>query len=393
MSLSSNGIPSDTVIEILTRLPSATAVARCRCVSTSWRSLLSDPDFLLKIFLFDGTRCGGGDRNNKIMIIRLLHRKTVPVFSLRSADALMSSLYVAPIPLYPHGYGSTVGDGFSVAGYSEGIFCITVGWERQQDVHLWNPATSETKLLPRPPPFSSLVFGFDPKTSDFKVVRVCTDADHRYTHVYSLRNGSWGHESKHEGMGLNYLGLGRNEVEQPIVESKAGRCYLWHWEQQNMRARILCYDLTREALSVGYVAGPRAKPGCRVRSMSISKGFLVAITDDGGGSGFEVWVAMGFGESSLSSSLLKVFDVVPQLGPEFRNWVPSWAAWADNKCFYLFRHVGYNPYYDRADHATLLGAFDVKTGRARDFGARSGWNEVRSVVTYVGSEVSLSSFD
>ncbi|CAL1409588.1 unnamed protein product [Linum trigynum] len=346
-------LPSDTVIEILTRLPSATAVARCRCVSASWRTLLSDPDFLLKIFLFDGTRCGGGDRNKTIMIIRLLNAKTVP-----------------------------------------GIFCITVGRERR-DVHLWNPATSETKLLPRPPPFSSLVFGFDPKTSDFKVVRVRTDADHRYTDVYSLREGSWGQESKHEGMGLNYLGLGPNEVEQPIVESKGGRCYQWHWEKRNVRARILCYDLTREALSVGYVTGP--KPGCRrVRSMSISKGFLVAITDDddGGGSGFEVWVAMGFGESSSPSSLLKVFDVVPQLGPEFRNWVPSWVAWADNKCFYLFRDVRYNYRYDRADdHATLLGAFDLKTGRARDFGVRSGWSEVRSVTTYVGSEISLSSFD
>ncbi|CAL1409587.1 unnamed protein product [Linum trigynum] len=351
-------LPSDTVIEILTRLPSATAVARCRCVSASWRTLLSDPDFLLKIFLFDGTRCGGGDRNKTIMIIRLLNAKTVPVYSLRSADAPMASLYVAPIPLYPTAMGSPWATGSP-----------------------WPGTARESSA--------------SPSTSDFKVVRVRTDADHRYTDVYSLREGSWGQESKHEGMGLNYLGLGPNEVEQPIVESKGGRCYQWHWEKRNVRARILCYDLTREALSVGYVTGP--KPGCRrVRSMSISKGFLVAITDDddGGGSGFEVWVAMGFGESSSPSSLLKVFDVVPQLGPEFRNWVPSWVAWADNKCFYLFRDVRYNYRYDRADdHATLLGAFDLKTGRARDFGVRSGWSEVRSVTTYVGSEISLSSFD
>ena len=88
---------------------------------------------------------------------------------------------------------------------SNGILCVTDNWNQTV---LINPATREFKALPIPS-FTqpnhlgsdtlAMGFGFDPKTSDYKVVRILEfyEEDPRYSHdsyktqVYNLSSNSW----------------------------------------------------------------------------------------------------------------------------------------------------------------------------------------------------------
>jgi hypothetical protein len=94
-----------------------------------------------------------------------------------------------------------------VLGPCNGIFCFAAtllkGTEMEpsddyDQIVLWNPATRESKKLPqfhRPQDETDPVYdfglGFDPKTNDYKVIRILTFSSQCEVAVYSLRSDSW----------------------------------------------------------------------------------------------------------------------------------------------------------------------------------------------------------
>ncbi|CAN1745526.1 F-box/kelch-repeat protein At3g06240 [Linum perenne] len=221
-------LTEDIIIKILLYLPIASCIARFRCVCRSWRDLLSDPNFLRKILFYQSS-----DDQKSLQILISGRRKDDPTFlySVYSYETLRP--ITEPISLMDM-------DGCNyhrVVGCCNGIFCISRTWTnvRQSYAHtmlLWNPTTSEIKIIPPGPSHPAhsnhfalylredhLGFGYDPQTRDYKVVRVLEfeesmSDDARYddpefysgpfplvfteifilpnsSQVYSLKNDSW----------------------------------------------------------------------------------------------------------------------------------------------------------------------------------------------------------
>jgi F-box interacting protein len=90
-----------------------------------------------------------------------------------------------------------------IFGPCNGILCLagTLMMENgglipDYEIVLWNPATRESKMLrPMDVPTSTFEanfgFGYDPKTNDYKVVRILSFDSHCQVVVYSLSTNSW----------------------------------------------------------------------------------------------------------------------------------------------------------------------------------------------------------
>ncbi|CAL1393659.1 unnamed protein product [Linum trigynum] len=175
-------LTEDIVIDILLRLPVASCIFQYRCVCKSWRSLLSDPQFIRKILFFRNL----ADRRSLQIIIaggdldaNSLNKKFH--YSLHSYDTLRPVSAVGrefpSIPDKIHNPWSRL----TVIGGCDGLRCISdENGCGASEIIMWNPTTSETKFLPRStcPPApdgmynygQSIGIGFDPLTRDYKVV-------------------------------------------------------------------------------------------------------------------------------------------------------------------------------------------------------------------------------
>lgn len=204
--------PTDIMLDILSRLP-VKSLCRFRCVSKSWRSLVTDPDFV-KIHL-----------NKAFENVEIFQQRRRLMFS----DGSHRSLYSLDLDEFlnhndaVHNYldekendndiNTNDDDDEAVATeldyiYSEIpnnwvfmvlhcnglLLCQLYNWE----LYLVNPATRKSKKLPDIPSSSIAYYyfdlfglGFDHSTDDYKVV------DLRYLKggimfiVYTLKTGSW----------------------------------------------------------------------------------------------------------------------------------------------------------------------------------------------------------
>ncbi|CAN1760164.1 F-box/kelch-repeat protein At3g06240 [Linum perenne] len=282
-------LTEDIVINILLWLPIASCIARFRCVCRSWRTLLSDPNFVRKILfsqksddqksmqiLFSGAR----DSSDQYYVPPLSYS----VYSFETLQPIVGDLVSTLIQA----------NGYSVVeGCCDGIFCIkeTTRNSNGDFVHnilLWNPATSETKIIPACPFHPShssdialslrvdrIGFGYDPKTSDYKVVRVMvfeegiTDDDDSYdydssqfyhgplplvfTEVYSLKNNSW----KTLDVTQNVVSQNTHEsfvdetkyLHQQFDISRNEKCY-WFREESPGILAIVSFDMSTEVFEL-----------------------------------------------------------------------------------------------------------------------------------------------
>ncbi|CAN0928903.1 F-box protein CPR1 [Linum grandiflorum] len=219
-------LTEDIVINILLRLPVAACIARFRCVCKSWQNLLSDPNFIRKTLFFRNSD------DEKALQVLIIGCGSSPgnFYSLHSFETLRPIEGCdQPSPLPPVG-----GQASEIIGICDGIVCMaytdvdaTFG-DVPCNIILWNPATSEAKILPPCPvhpvgtPWQRPLkvngeytgFGFNPQTKDYKVIRllefdeVGLEDDNREYHfeesqihtgpwnplfieVYSLKNDSW----------------------------------------------------------------------------------------------------------------------------------------------------------------------------------------------------------
>ncbi|CAI0397688.1 unnamed protein product [Linum tenue] len=294
-------LTEDLMESILLRLPTASSIARFRCVCRSWRVLLSDPQFILKILFFPNN---SDDEESSLQILITAGGDAATPYEIRRHPySLLSYDTLLPISA-PNAEGDLPSDRLPchsaiVAGCCDGIFCIVEFdpyLKGAPGVILWNPATSETKVLPASTaiphrelfPHQQITgFGFDPQTNDYKVARILyfgdawrEEMDDRslerlttitYAEVYSLKNGSWKSLTINDDL-IPHLGYGGNYVHPQqqrdnrnnSQNQRRQHCY-WFYALFGV-CFSLSFDMTEEVFESTFITLP---PPLRGRMASI----------------------------------------------------------------------------------------------------------------------------
>ncbi|KAL1832730.1 hypothetical protein ACET3Z_002381 [Daucus carota] len=204
----------DLLTEVLSRLP-VKYLLRCKAVSKSWYSLISNPSFIKAHYQRHAiTIDSAGDDNNATLIGRLFQGAdsdlyfeedgSYSLFRLGTTDDYIASLNFpfsrADYPFTPN---------CIPVGCVCGIVCVCVdpsapidayycfpAPDKATHIYIWNPATRQSKLIPSHALYDcddtdkvALGFGFDLVDFDFKVVRVVSRAI--FPQVYSANRDAW----------------------------------------------------------------------------------------------------------------------------------------------------------------------------------------------------------
>lgn len=173
LTISRNSIPIDLFISILSRLP-VKSIARCRCVSKQWASILRRPDFTDLFLKVSSTRpclLFTFNLNGKWLFFSAPQHQNS---SLLAADRHMSF--------------STENDSSGMLRPVCGLLCTL-----ERNPFICNPSTGQYTTLPKATWAESRVvdiyFGYDPIGKLFKVLHMSKD----YSRVLSLGTGelSW----------------------------------------------------------------------------------------------------------------------------------------------------------------------------------------------------------
>ncbi|OIT37651.1 f-boxkelch-repeat protein [Nicotiana attenuata] len=186
-------LPAELVIEILSRLPMK-SLLQFTCVSKSWLSLISSPEFI-KTHLSLSANNKGYTHHKVMMSSYSRLTSNVKVCSLRSLfyDSITEAFDLdCPMLSYERYRYDEVSFIVSV----NGLICLLI---RDNDYFIWNPSIRKYKKLPKPRTTKLVIyrtvsgFGYDEFHDDYKVVMVnfydC--ADDGEVKIYSLKSDSW----------------------------------------------------------------------------------------------------------------------------------------------------------------------------------------------------------
>jgi F-box interacting protein len=186
-------LPEDLVTEILLWLP-VVSLLRCKCVCKSWYALITHQNFVAKHILHN--------KKNSNTLLLVQRRDEITEIDLVSTLSYETLQVLRSQPLPPPSL---------FLGSCNGLVCLRD--DSALRVVLWNPATKETKVVPKSnlPHFApaghklgidGIGFGFDAKTNDYKIVTLLSIYDPLTIHdhsmgkmaqseVYSLSADSW----------------------------------------------------------------------------------------------------------------------------------------------------------------------------------------------------------
>ncbi|XP_065632120.1 putative F-box protein At3g10240 [Quercus suber] len=186
----SDYLPEEVVLEILQRLP-VKSLIRFRCVSKSWNSLITTPAFINSHL----TRSHSlSSDSNKLIVRHCLDKPYVEHYKLiDDSNDSFDQIQNIELPI-----SSRRIQHFRLIGSANGLFSL---YEKERFI-LWNPSIRKFITLPKPcitvKAHGHLAcrsaFGFDPRTNDFKVVRIAfpsVEAKPPLIEAYSLNEDSW----------------------------------------------------------------------------------------------------------------------------------------------------------------------------------------------------------
>ncbi|XP_008442750.2 F-box protein CPR1-like isoform X2 [Cucumis melo] len=240
-------VVSDVVIQILSKLPPE-SLLRFKSVCKSWYALIDDPKFLTKHMLDSFPhkhvlikRALTNDSGEQELVFSILK------FSLyRSVSIMDINLPFQEIDPY-----------LEVCGHSHGLVCLS----NLDDVFLVNPMTRQFRKLPPsilisrvdPDVYSAIAFsigfGYDAKSSNFKVVRIVSCRGNFVANfgqmtrveIYDLSKGKW------------------REIEAPLFCDRAFRTptfdmyhegifYFWGYGESRLSTadHIITFDMSQE---------------------------------------------------------------------------------------------------------------------------------------------------
>ncbi|KAI8556174.1 hypothetical protein RHMOL_Rhmol05G0231300 [Rhododendron molle] len=186
-------LPLETIVEILSRVP-VKSLLRFRCVSKSWRSLISDPKFA-KAHLSLASASTDYTHHRLLLITSGGPNPYLKSCSVSSIMHEQSDTTAVDLD-YPFDKPrKRVWIGFN--GSCNGLVCIMVpGYI----MYLWNPATRKSMELPlikmRNNVFSHTCgIGYDDSVDDYKVVVILSahvnTVIQKRVEVYTIRTDSW----------------------------------------------------------------------------------------------------------------------------------------------------------------------------------------------------------
>ncbi|KAG6677354.1 hypothetical protein I3843_14G021300 [Carya illinoinensis] len=212
----SSYLPEDAVVRILSCLPPKSLI-RFRSVSKAWLFLIGNPDFFSKNLLNQSILTQNPTSPLPLILVKATN-KSNPGKQIYSFLSYGNLDIVSQVPLnLPESsdrrfLSSTQGvyNDLKIVAFCNGLLCLHHHYVGTRDIYLWNPsAPSGLNVLPSvshhgQPELTVLTygvgFGFDPRSNDFKVVRLLaflsTTASflmdtHYGAEVYSMRDGSW----------------------------------------------------------------------------------------------------------------------------------------------------------------------------------------------------------
>ena len=190
----SDYLPEEVVLEILQRLP-VKSLIRFRCVSKSWNSLITTSAFIKSHLTRSLPKS-----SNKLIVRHCVDSPHVEHYKLidNNNDSPSDQIQHIDFPLTSRRINH-----FLLIGSANGLFSL---FEQDRFV-LWNPSIRKFITLPKPcitvKKYGLVTcrsaFGFDPRTNDYKVVRIAfqcrtntsEEAKIPLVEVYSLSEGSW----------------------------------------------------------------------------------------------------------------------------------------------------------------------------------------------------------
>ncbi|GLT32202.1 hypothetical protein SLA2020_068860 [Shorea laevis] len=184
-------LPGDIIQEILYRLP-VKSLMRFQCVCKSWQVLIKNPDFVSKHLSLAIT-----DKTQHHVIVSAENRKRHSLSWVSYEEETGS--YVCKV--IEEGSTASYQSYLGVLDHCNGIICLAV----DDDVVLLNPGIRQSRRLPETCIRSSdgdwdrdyftcsVGFGYDPRSSDYKVVRIWNSNvdDHVRIEVYTMSSNSW----------------------------------------------------------------------------------------------------------------------------------------------------------------------------------------------------------
>ncbi|KAK3019064.1 hypothetical protein RJ639_004351 [Escallonia herrerae] len=207
----SDYIPHELLVDILVRLPVKSFV-RCTSVCKSWHSLLTSRSFIAK-HLNRSLSPSSTSANKHLVIVRSCYKDDDDnddgYYSEESCKEKFSVHHDDTFGEYSELHYTIPNKFLTIIGCIDGLVCLSDDINGYRDeMFLWNP--SIRKVLPLHPlrvTFSArfsgfwefrhtVGFGFDPLTSDYKVVRVVyrgslQDSPPPEVDIYSLNRHGW----------------------------------------------------------------------------------------------------------------------------------------------------------------------------------------------------------
>ncbi|RID62078.1 hypothetical protein BRARA_E01173 [Brassica rapa] len=307
----SEPIPHDLIYELLLRLP-AKSIARSRCLSKLWASILRSHDF------------------TELFLTRSSTRQKLLFFCLKDHDFFFFTAPKNPdnnsslvVPDY-HMKFPFVGIGFQICGHVRGLVCLThlrtVKGGKHTVPEICNPSTGQSLPLPKVKTRRRVnvrrFFAYDPIGKQFKVLSMTWPCYRSYLlcqeyKVLTIGTGK-----------LSWRMVECSVPHQPISgEICINGCLYYYSMVDSVEHRyvIVCFDVTSEKLTS--IRKPMEDVKCIVSNLVNYNGNLATLTSDGdsqpyslsrGTGSFVLWVLQDAEKHKWSKHVY----VLPPLGIE-----------------------------------------------------------------------------